>query len=982
MEPKRPSETVPYPSDRDNIAAIFAQELRGDCQFDPLSRYLYSTDASSYQVEPLGVVFPRDIADLAKIVQIAAEKNVPVIPRGGGSSLSGQGIGPGIIVDTSRYFTRIREINPAEKWAWVESGVVLETLNTAAAPFGLMVGPDPSSAPMATLGGMTANNSTGAHSIRYGMMVDHVREVKVVLSDGQMAHFRPVTDAERAELSRRDTLEGQLYREIPVLVEKLGPEIRRRYPKTWRNVAGYNLNRLLADQKAGRPLNLASLIVGSEGTLAAIAEIKVHLVARPEFTHLTLLHYKSLHQALSDVPGILQHRPEAVELLDKFFLDLTRQNPEYRNRLNFIHGDPGGVLVVEFGGDNPETLQAKSDTLIQAMRGAGFTGEVVVQTRAEEINNVWQVRKDGLGLLLSKRGDAKPLAFIDDAAVPVEHLAAYVQEVQQICREAGTEAGFYAHASAGCLHINPTINLKTAEGIAQFREISQKVIHAAIAHGGTSTGEHGEGLARSYYNKLVYGDTLHQAFCQLKGLFDPQNIFNPGKIVDEPAPWDPAILRFNPAYRAPHAFTDTYLDFSSDQGFAGLVEMCNGQGFCRKTGGGVMCPSYRVTRDETHSTRGRANALRAAMTGKLGPDGMYSRELYDALDLCLECKACKSECPSLVDMARLKYEFLAHYQQKNGVPLSAKLFGNIAALSRMGSITPGLANFALANPLVKRLLERVAGIDRRRSLPHFAKTPFRKWFRKRQRPANATRGTVVLWDDTFLSYSEPEIGMAAVKVLQAAGFAVLLPERRRCCGRPMISKGLLAAAQRNAAHNVQLLYPFAEKGIPIIGLEPSCIATFRDEYPDLLRTAAAKRVAEQSFFMEEFLTALAREDGLSLPWKADLPVQKIWVHGHCYQKALIGTTAQLEMLRLIPGAVVEEIPAGCCGMAGSFGYEKKHYELSLKCGEERLFPAVREAGSHAVIAAAGTSCRHQILDGTGIRARHPVTILGDALAEG
>ncbi len=981
MEPKRPSKTVSYPSDKDNIAAIFAKELRGDCQFDPLRRYLYSTDASSYQVAPLGVVFPRDIADLVNIVQIAAAKKVPVIPRGGGSSLSGQGIGPGVIVDTSRYFTRIREINPAEKWARVESGVVLEALNTAAAPFGLMVGPDPSSAPMATLGGMTANNSTGAHSILYGMMVDHVREVKVVLSDGQIAHFRPVTEAECAELRRRDTLEGRLYREIPALVRKLGPEIRRRYPKTWRNVAGYNLNRLWTDQTAGRPLNLTPLIVGSEGTLAAIAEITVNLVGRPEFTHLTLLHYQSLHQALRDVPQILQHRPGAVELLDKFFLDLTRQNPEYSHRLGFIQGDPGGVLVVEFGGDNPQTLREKSDRLIRDMRGRGFSGAVVIQSKPAEINNVWQVRKDGLGLLLSMRGDAKPLAFIDDAAVPVEHLAAYVQEVQQICRDAGTEAGFYAHASAGCLHINPTINLKTPQGLSQFREISQKVIGAAIAHGGTSTGEHGEGLARSYYNRQVYGDTLHQAFCQIKGLFDPQNIFNPGKIVNAPAPWDPAILRFHPGYRAPHAFTDTYLDFSADQGFAGLVEMCNGQGFCRKTSGGVMCPSYRATRDETHSTRGRANALRAAMSGHLGPDGMYSRELYDALDLCLECKACKSECPSLVDMARLKYEFLAHYQQKNGVPLSARLFGNFAALSRLGSLTPALANLALASPPVKRLLERIAGIDRRRTLPRFAKTPFQKWYRKRRHPANATHGTVVLWDDTFLRYHEPEIGMAAVKVLQAAGLAVLLPEQRRCCARPMISKGLLAAARRNAAHNVQLLAPYAEKGIPIIGLEPSCIATFRDEYPDLLRSAAAKQVAAQSFFVEEFLTALARENKLSLPWKTDLPAQKILVHGHCYQKALIGTMPQLEMLRLIPGAVVEEIPSGCCGMAGSFGYEKKHYEISLTCGEERLFPAVRAAAGGTVIAAAGTSCRHQILDGTGTRARHPIAILGDFLAE-
>lgn len=958
-----------------------SSRMEGEVRTDRLTRALYSTDASSYRIEPLGACFPKHIADVQAVLRFAAEAGLSIVPRGGGSSLSGQGIGEGLVMDLTPHLNRILEINPVEKWARVEAGVTLDQLNRALAPHGLMVGPDPSSAVVATLGGMTANNSTGSHSILYGMMADHLLALEVVLSDGSTAQLCPQSPEAVSALAARNTLEGRLYREIPRLLERHAGAIDRDYPRTWRNVAGYSLNRLRAAQQAGQPFSLVPLLAGSEGTLAAITAVTVGVVPRPAHTHLTMLHFPGLRAALSRVPQLLTHRPGAVELVDKFFLDLTRENRQYRHRLGFIEGDPEAVLIVEFAGNDRAQLRAQAETLLADLRRSGFSGAAVTRDDPGVVANVWEVRKAGLGLLMSKRGDAKPLAFVDDAAVPVENLPDYAEQVVRICREAGTEAAFYAHASAGCLHINPLINLKTARGMQQLQSISEAVIALAIEYGGTSTGEHGEGLARSVYNENVYGPELHRAFREVKGLFDPENRCNPGKIVDAPLPWDPRYLRFQPGYQTPQNIDGTRLDFSADEGFAGLVEMCNGQGICRKTAGGVMCPSFMATRDEIHSTRGRANALRAAITGQLGPHGLDDPSLYEALDLCLGCKACKQECPSLVDMAKLKYEYLARYQDRHGVPLRSRLFGHIAAVNRLGSLFPGLANAGFRNGMLRALLQRMFGIDRRRSLPPLAPRTFQHWFRRHPSPAKAPSGPVILWDDTFLSHNEPEIGRAAVKVLEAAGFAVLLVHGRRCCGRPLISRGLLDAAREHAAHNVALLLPLVRRGIAVVGMEPSCVSAFRDEYVDLLRSAEAREVAEACCFFDEFLMRQVREKQLTLPWKADLAPQTILMHGHCHQKAGGGTAALLEMLRLIPGATVGEIDSGCCGMAGAFGYETAHYDLSLKCGEDRLFPAVRAAAPETRITAAGTSCRHQIADGTGRKAEHPVGVVADCLED-
>lgn len=966
----------------DKLMTELRRRLHGNLLSDRMTRVLYSTDASSYQIEPLAVVIPADAQDVVTTVSFAAEQRIPIIPRGGGSSLSGQGIGRGIIIDFTTHLDQILEINGEEQWAQVQSGVILDQLNKAARAHGLMVGPDPSSSQAATLGGMTANNSTGSHSVLYGMMIDHVLEVEVVLSDGRVTVLKPRTADEIAVLQQDKSVEGTLYREIPRIVQQYEDAIRTNYPKTWRNVAGYNLKHLLGQRDGGQPLNLAPLMVSSEGTLAAILSVKVHLVRRPAHTHLTLLHFDSLRGALQTVPAILEYKPGAVELVDRYFLDLTRQNPEFNRKMDFIDGDPAAVLIVEFDGDEPDGLKSRSDKMVAALRKKGFSGAVVVRAEPPDIARVWEVRKAGLGLLLSKRGDAKPLAFVDDAAVPVDRLADYAEEVVKICRDAGTEAAFYAHASAGCLHINPVINLKSEEGLRQFRTISQAVIDLAIRHGGTSTGEHGEGLARSYYNEKVYGPELHRAFREVKALFDPNNIFNPGKIVEGPEPWDPDLLRFSPRYRTPLDIKETYLDFTRDGGFAGLVEMCNGQANCRQLDGGVMCPSFRATREEANSTRGRANALRAAISGRLGPDGLDDPALYDALDLCLACKACKVECPSIVDMAKLKYEYLAHHHQRNGTPLSARLFGHIAKMNKVAALMPGVSNAVMENRLFRDFLETFVGIDSRRSLPKYSQRSFQHWFRHHPANQNAPNGKVIFWDDTFLSHNEPEIGIAAVRVLEAAGFEVLVLKERKCCGRPMVSKGLLKDARENAEHNVRLLYPYVQSGIPVVGVEPSCVAMFRDEYLDLLRSEEARAVADHTFMIEEFLLQLHQNGHLRLPWRSDLEPPEIHVHIHCYQKAMNLTQTQLAMLKLIPGAVVREIDgSGCCGMAGAFGYEKSHFEVSMKIGEEKLFPAVRQMGRDVWIAAAGTSCRHQIKDGTGRHALHPIYWLAKALSE-
>jgi FAD/FMN-containing dehydrogenase/Fe-S oxidoreductase len=964
----------------DQLVSELKAKIEGTVKYDPLTLQVYSTDASDFRKVPTAVVIPRTVQDISAALQTTGRHQTSLIPRGGGSSLSGQTVGTGLIVDHSKFLNRILEVNAAEQWAWVESGVTLDRLNQALVPHGLMVGPDPASSAVATLGGMAGNNSTGAHSIKYGLMVDHVLEMDVVLSDGSQARVAPKTPAEIEHLGAQNTLEGGLYRALPAILDRYEADIRTRYPQTWRNVAGYNLNRLLADRDRGRGLNLASLIVGSEGTLACITRLKIKLVPRPARVRLLVLHFATLDAALQLVPLLLENDPAAVELMTYPTLKLAYDHPVVGSHLRlFLHGLPGAILIVELAGDSAPQLAQRAALLENKLQTAAYTEPIAHCVTDEEIGRVWSIRRSVLGLMASQPRETKRTGIIDDASVPVARMIDFTRAARQAGLRHGIDINFDAHASAGCLHMCPELNLKTPEGLKCLEQLAREIMAIAISLGGTTTGEHGEGLARSCFNRQLYGERLHAAFREVKAAFDPHGILNPHKIVDAREPWDPAWLKYHPHYRVPYAPAKTYLDFSEYKGFAGLVEMCSGMGVCRGQVHGGMCPSFRATGDEVNSTRGRANALRAALSGEFGPDGLTSAELREALDLCLECKACKAECAARVDMAKLKYEVLAHYQARHGVPLRSRLFGALAETGRLGGLAPGLTNRLFGSDIVRNLLDRTVGIDKRRTLPPIAPQTFQSWFRNRRRPAAGANGRVVLWDDCHISHHCPELGRDAVRVLEAAGFDVLCVSDRKCCGRPLISKGLLAKARSNARHNVDRLLPFARAGLPIIGVEPSCIACFRDEYPDLLKSAAAREVAAQSFFFEEFIASLADRNRLSLHFAIPPRQRRIMVHTHCYQKALGTAEPVIKMLRMLPDTQVEEIAGGCCGMAGAFGYEKEHYDLSMAIGEQTLFPAVRGAAADTIIAAAGTSCREQIKDGTQRAARHPISLLAEAL---
>ena len=961
------------------LVAQLTKQIRGDVLPSALDRAIYSTDASMYRILPHCVVAPRDPADIVQTLKLVGAHGSSVVPRGGGTSLSGQSVGEGVVLDLSKYMNRILELNAEKRWVWVEAGAVQADVNHAASKFGLKIGPDPSSTRMASVGGMVGNNSTGAHSILYGMIADHVKEVEVILADGSIVLFAPKTPEQLEQLAAQPTIEGQLYREIPLLVREYADDIRTRYPKVWRNVAGYNLDRLLKMMERGESFNLAPLIVGSEGTLGVVTRVKLGLVEIPKHTHLSVVHFKSLRESMEAVPTILEHQPAAVELIDRYFNQLAATSTEWGALLpHYFRNDPAAVLVVEFYGDTLSELVERAERLQAHLAEVGYRGEVVQLAQPKEINTLWNIRKAGLGLMMSKRGDAKPQSFIDDATVPIEHLPAFAEEVERVCIALDAQAAIIGHASAGCIHINPTLSTKDPASTQKIRQLSEAILSLAIKYEGSTTGEHGEGIARSFFNEQLYGTRLHTAFRQVKGLFDPDNRLNPGKIIDAPTPWDPQVIRMSPHYHTQHAPSFTWLDFSKDGGFAGAVEMCNGQGFCRKTDGGIMCPSYIATRDEKHSTRGRANALRSAMSGALGEDGMMSEELYEALDLCLECKACQRECPSIVDMAKMKSEFLAHYQAEKGIPLRSRLFGNIRLMNQLGSLpfVRSLVNHTFTDRTLRAWMELGLGIAQERSLPLLARQPFGRWFKQHAQPT-PRKGKVVLWDDTFMTYNEPQVGIAAVRLLEALGYAVEVLNGHACCGRPMISKGLLSQATQVAEQNLKQLLPYVQEGIPIIGLEPSCVSAFRDEYPDLLRSEEARQLAKQVLFFEEFFHQALQEQ--PIPFTTPKHPREIHVHGHCHQRSLIGAETMVEMLRHLPNTTVKLIDSGCCGMAGSFGYETEHYALSLKIGEDRLFPAIRAAHADAFISASGTSCRHQIYDATGRVAVHPLVVMAEAL---
>jgi FAD/FMN-containing dehydrogenase/Fe-S oxidoreductase len=941
-----------------DFQTALAAAIRGDVRFDRFSRASHATDASVYQIFPLGVVAPRSAEDVITAVNLCREHGVSITARGGGTSQAGQAIGPGISLDFSKHLNRILALDVEARTVWVEPGLVLDELNAHLRPHGLQLPLDLSTSSRATLGGMIANNSAGTRSVIYGKTIDYVESLRVVLADGSLVEMDPLAPTDWSLKAAQPNREGAAYRTVQHLAATHQDEIRQRYPRIQRRVGGYNLDEFVPGKQ---PFNLARILVGSEGTLGMTVAAKVRLVPLVKHRVVCSVQFADILEAMTATPFILEHSPSAVELVDRFLLDMTKGRIEFEPLRDFIQGDPGAVLIVEFMGDDPDALPGRIDRLEADLRerGLGNHSHRAIAPAAQA--RIWQLRQAALGLTMSATGDPKAISFVEDTAVSPEHLRDYIENFQTILARHDTQAGFYAHASVGLLHIRPVVDMKTAEGVAAFQSIAEEVAELVLEYGGALSGEHGDGLVRAPFQEKMFGPVLYEAFCQVKAAFDPTGLFNPGKIVHAPALT--ANLRFGPDYETPDY--PTTFDFSDFGGILRAAEQCSGVGACRQTLTGTMCPSYMATRNETDSTRGRANALRVALSRGLDSIGLADEELRPVLDLCLECKACKRECPTGVDMARLKSEFLHQSHQTNGASLKERLLSRADLIGAWGSRLAPVSNWALGSSIVRRINEQIIGLDRRRPLPTFAAQPFHASFRPTAQVGEGP--TVALFADTFNNFYEPAHLHAAAGLLAAAGAQVIAPPRI-CCGRPLISKGFLDQAKAQAEQSVAALLPLAEAGIPILFVEPSCHSAVIDDHPRLLRgqaAADAQKVADASLLVENWVAR--QEVGfVSGP-------KKILLHGHCHQKALVGMDATVQLLSLIPGCQVTALDSGCCGMAGSFGYE--HYALSQAVGERRLFPAVRGMDGETVIVAPGYSCRQQIHHFTGTVAQSPVSLL-------
>ncbi|MEZ4629404.1 MAG: FAD-linked oxidase C-terminal domain-containing protein [Deinococcales bacterium] len=962
---------LPSPSQQQllhNLVTELKQVIEGDVRFDEVSRSLYATDASPYEIKPYGVVIPKSVADISHTLKLAKQYHLPILMRGGGTSLAGQTVGEAIIIDVSKYLTNILEFNAEEAWVKVEPGVVRDQLNAFLKPYKLQFTPDVSPTNRANVGGMVANNSAGTRSIKYGKTVDQVISMRVMLTDGSMVEFKALDEKALKAKQNQQDLEGEIYRKVDALIHEHEADIRAIFPKVLRRVGGYNLDEFINNQ----PFNLAKLISGSEGTLAMILDVTLRLYPIPTKQCLVMLHFAKLVDALKATQYINRHQPSAVEIFDAELFRLGLANPSLKPLLGWLNGTPEAVLMVEFDGETEAEMLKGLKSLETDVEVAALSYHAHIAYEAKEQAEILDFRRKGLGIYATIKGDEKPTPFVEDAAIPVENLPYYIPEMLALCQRLGVRAVLYGHASVGVLHLRPLLDLKTDKGIRLYQRISEESFKLVKKYGGSWSGEHGDGLIRSYQNKNLFGDKLYGAFCELKAVFDPENLMNPGKIVHA-APMT-ENLRYGESYQAPFAPAKTYFDFSQEEGFLGAVELCTGVGACRKVGTGVMCPSYMATREEEHSTRGRANILREAMTGRL-PGGLTSQEVYDALDLCLECKACKSECESQVDMAKVKYEFLQQYYDVHGVGWGARAVANTARIAPLGSLLAPIANALLPLKSIRLLIETLTQVDKRRILPSYTAESFAKWFKKQPKTTQGKK--VALYADTWTMYNEKAPGQAAVKVLEACGYQVeLIPYT--CCGRPLISKGLLKEAKVQAEQSLDRLYDYVLKDIPVVGLEPSCIASFQDDYRDLVPSEKAEAVGKHIKMIDQFL-AKAWTSGEFDPKKVfHKSTTKLMLHGHCQQRAIMGTKNSMALLNWISDEV-KEVDSGCCGMAGSFGYS--HYDLSMQIGEQRLFPAVKthqsKANSHT--AACGFSCRHQIKDGTGYQAKHLIEILAEAL---
>jgi FAD/FMN-containing dehydrogenase/Fe-S oxidoreductase len=953
---------------------------------DLLHRTLYATDASAYREIPAAVTYPATIDELKALIHYALEKKTALIPRTAGTSLAGQVVGNGIVVDVSRNFTRIPELNVEERWVRVQPGVILDELNKFLAPHGLFFGPETSTSNRCMIGGMVGNNSCGAHSILYGSTRDHLLELKVLLSDGSEVEFKALTTDEFEQKCKGTTLENRIYRQLRELLSDTSNqnEIRRRFPDPTlhRRNTGYAIDLLLETDPFtgnGNPFNLCKLLAGSEGTLAITTEIKLNLVPLPPAEKgVVAIHFNQLEQVFAANLIALKYQPGAVELMDHTILELTKGNLAQQKNRAFIQGDPAALLIVEFARHSREEIIQAAHAMEEEMRAAGF-GYHFPLIFGSEINKIWNLRKSGLGVLSNMVGDAKPVSLIEDTAVPVERMEAYMADFRQLIQKHQLDCVYHAHIGSGELHLRPVLNLKNEGHVELFRTIGREVALLVKKYRGSLSGEHGDGRLRGEFIPLLIGDHNYRLLEAIKQCWDPQAIFNPGKITATP-PMN-SQLRYTPG-EAVREIT-SYFDFSADQGMVRATEKCNGSGDCRKTEitGGLMCPSYMATRDEKDTTRARANILREYLTRSTKKNPFDHEEIHRVMELCLSCKGCRAECPSNVDITRLKAEFQQQYYDARGVPLRTWLVGSIARLYRLGSLLPGLTNAILRLKISKQL----AGFSNERILPVLAPQTLDRWYRKHylqlvaKQPARP-RQTVYLFNDEFTNHTDVQTGIAAITLLVRLGYHVLLPHHKES-GRSWLSKGLLKQARRVAEFNVETLHGLANEQTPLIGIEPSALLGFRDEYPALVRKAyrdKATQLARHCLLIDEFIVREYQAQRISSEQFTSESCT-IRLHGHCHQKALAGTASTLAMLTIPVNYTASEIPSGCCGMAGSFGYEKIHHSLSMKIGELILFPEVRSTPGTTLLAAPGTSCRHQILDGTGRKPVHPIEILAAAV---
>ncbi|MBU1010999.1 MAG: FAD-binding protein [Bacteroidetes bacterium] len=960
----------------------------GEIKIDDATRLIYATDASAYREKPLAVAFPKNDDDIRLLIQAARSAKCALIPRAAGTSLAGQVVGNGIVVDISRYMHRIIELNTEEHWVRVQPGVILNELNKFLAPHGLFFGPETSTANRCMLGGMLGNNACGAHSLIYGSTRDHTLEVKALLSDGSEVVFGALTNEVFEAKCMADGLEGAIYRNISTLLkDPLNREqIIKEYPdpELERRNTGYAIDLLLATAPFtpdGKPFNFCSLLAGSEGTLAFTTEIKLNLVPLPpKAKALVCIHFDTITQSFEANLLALEFKPVSVELMDKTVMDLTKENIEQRKNRFFVQGDPGAILIVEFAEENTALVDRKILELELAMRKAGF-GTHFPMVKGPDMNKVWELRKAGLGVLNNMPGDAKPVPVIEDTAVSPKVLPAYISEFDQMLARYGKSCVYYAHIATGELHLRPILNLKDPADVELFYTIARETALLVKKYKGSLSGEHGDGRLRGEFIPLMIGEHNYNLLKAIKQCWDPEGIFNPNKIVDTPKM--NTSLRYSPGQQLRDI--ETIFDFSKDQGILRAAEKCNGSADCRKTeiSGGTMCPSYMATRSEQHTTRARANILREFLTNSTRNNPFNHSEIYEIMDLCLSCKACKSECPSSVDVAKLKAEFLQHYYDDNGIPMRTRLIAYISSINHFGSLAPAITNFVLTNKLISPLLMKVIGFEPSRSMPTLYRTTLDKWFAHQAKSNMSARsmGKVLMFNDEFTRFNDTETGIKAILLLQKLGYEVTIPTHLES-GRTFLSKGLLRKARDIANRNVRMLRSQVNNRQPLLGIEPSAILSFRDEYPELVDAALradARALAENTFTIEEFICREFEAGNIrSEQFTAEKKV--ISYHGHCQQKSIASTSHALKMMSIPTAYSVSEIPSGCCGMAGSFGYEKEHYSISMKVGELVLFPAVRNAEAGTIFAASGTSCRHQIKDGTGKKALHPVEILFNALA--